>query len=349
MKVLVTGGSGFIGAALIRYLIAETGVEVVNLDALTYAATPEALGLAASSQRYSFEHANICDRNALDRIFETHQPDLIMHLAAESHVDRSIDGPETFIETNITGTMRLLEAVRRHNSCHTRFHHVSTDEVFGSLQADDPAFTESTPYAPRSPYSASKAASDHLVRAWGETFGLNYVMSNCSNNYGPWQYPEKLIPVLIAHACAGKPMPIYGTGQNIRDWLHVNDHAAALWKIASQGATGESYNVGGRAERSNMQVAKAVCEALDLLRPDTAPHDRLITFVTDRPGHDARYAIDPLRIERELGWHASFSFDDAIKDVVFWYLQNETWWRSKISVESRETRLGLGGGGASAT
>ncbi|MEO1601144.1 MAG: dTDP-glucose 4,6-dehydratase, partial [Pseudomonadota bacterium] len=293
MTILVTGGAGFIGSAVIRQLI-RAGETVVNLDKLTYAATPEALEEAADSPVYRFVHGDICDGPLVARLLEEHRPDAVMHLAAESHVDRSIDGPAAFLETNITGTFTLLEAVRRAGG--VRFHHISTDEVFGSLGPSDAAFSETTPYAPNSPYSASKAASDHLVRAWGETYGLEVVTSNCSNNYGPWQFPEKLIPVMVIAAVEGRPLPVYGTGANIRDWLFVEDHARALRLVLERGTPGESYCVGGDAERTNLEVVRAICAAFDARLPGGAPHDRLISFVTDRPGHDARYAIDAARI-----------------------------------------------------
>ena len=307
MRILVTGGCGFIGSAVVRLAIGR-GHEVVNLDALTYAACTDNVASVADSPLYRFEHADIRDRAALDRIFAEHAPQAVMHLAAESHVDRSIDGPGTFVETNITGTYNLLEAARAHwtragRPETFRFHHISTDEVFGSLGAEG-QFTEDTPYDPRSPYSASKAASDHLVRAWHETYGLPVVLTNCSNNYGPYHFPEKLVPVIILGALAGKPLPIYGDGSNVRDWLYVEDHADALLLALAEGVPGRSYNIGGENERSNLELVRTLCAILDELRPrgDGRPYADQITFVTDRPGHDARYAIDPARIREELGW-----------------------------------------------
>lgn len=348
MKLLVTGGAGFIGSAVVRLAIAR-GHAVVNLDALTYAACLENLRSVADSPAYIFEKADIRDRATVDRILRQHRPDAIMHLAAESHVDRSIDGPGTFIDTNITGTYTLLEAARRYWSDEGkpdrfRFHHISTDEVFGSLP-DDPAvkFTETTAYDPRSPYSASKAASDHLVRAWHETYGLPVVLSNCSNNYGPYHFPEKLIPVIILNALAGKPIPIYGNGANIRDWLYVEDHADALLRVLEKGALGQSYNIGGENERSNLEVATTLCDILDAMRPrPNGSYKELITFVDDRPGHDKRYAIDPGRIRRDLGWRPSVTIEQGLERTIAWYLQNEDWWRPLLARQGVGQRLGTG-------
>jgi dTDP-glucose 4,6-dehydratase len=346
MKILVTGGAGFIGSAVARRAIAD-GHEVVNLDALTYAACLENVASVADSPLYAFEQVDIRDRTALDRVFSTHQPDIVMHLAAESHVDRSIDGPADFIETNITGTFNMLEAARtywvaRGRPDGFRFHHISTDEVFGSLPADPAVqFTETTPYDPRSPYSASKASSDHLVRAWGETYGLPVVLSNCSNNYGPYHFPEKLIPVVILNALADKPLPIYGDGSNIRDWLYVEDHADALLLVAQQGEIGRSYNIGGENERTNLQLVQTICAILDRLRPrEAGSYADLITFVTDRPGHDARYAIDPTRIRNELGWRPSVTVEDGLERTVRWYLENDDWWRPLLALQGVGVRLG---------
>ena len=305
MKLLVTGGAGFIGSAVVRQAI-HRGYDVINLDALTYASCEDSLGAAKESNGYSFENVDIRDRSALDDVLSRHKPDAIMHLAAESHVDRSIDGPGDFVQTNIVGTFNLLESARGYwisqgQPANFRFHHVSTDEVFGSLGAEG-HFTEETAYDPRSPYSASKAASDHLVRAWAETYGLPVVLTNCSNNYGPYQFPEKLIPVVLLRALAGEPIPVYGAGENVRDWLYVEDHADALLLVCREGAIGRSYNIGGENEARNIDLVRKICALLDERRPDTAPHEKLITFVTDRPGHDARYAIDPTRIREELGW-----------------------------------------------
>lgn len=340
MKILVTGGAGFIGSAVCRYLIRETDSEIVNLDALTYAADLSTLDGIAESGRYRFEHADIRDPEALDRIFSAHQPDAVMHLAAESHVDRSIDGPAIFVETNITGTYNLLQAARKYWSGLSgsrkqvfRFHHVSTDEVYGSLDEEESAFTEETPYEPNSPYSASKAAADHLARAWHKTYGLPVVISNCSNNYGPYQFPEKLIPVLILNALEGKPLPIYGKGQNIRDWLYVEDHARALYLVLTKGHIGRKYNIGGGSEMRNIDVARAVCRIMDELQPGSAfvPHENLITFVEDRPGHDHRYAIDSGRIGNELGWMPRESFETGLEKTVRWYLDNRVWWEDIAS------------------
>lgn len=346
MKLLVTGGAGFIGSAVVRLAVAR-GHQVVNLDALTYAACLENVAAIADSPLYAFEHADIRDRAALDRIFAAHRPDAVMHLAAESHVDRSIDGPGDFIDTNITGTFNMLEAARKYWMAQSRpqgfrFHHVSTDEVFGSLPSDPSVkFTEITAYDPRSPYSASKAASDHLVRAWHETYGLPVVLSNCSNNYGPYHFPEKLIPVVILNALAGKPLPIYGDGSNIRDWLYVEDHADALLLVVRQGQVGRSYNIGGENERTNLQLVQTICAILDRLRPrETGAYADLITFVTDRPGHDARYAIDPTRIRTELGWRPSVSVEEGLERTVRWYLENEDWWRPLLARQGVGQRLG---------
>ncbi|WP_299868673.1 dTDP-glucose 4,6-dehydratase [uncultured Roseobacter sp.] len=344
MKLLVTGGAGFIGSAVVRQAIAR-GHEVVNLDALTYAACLENVASVAGNPSYAFEQADIRDRAALDRIFATHKPDAVMHLAAESHVDRSIDGPGDFIETNITGTYQLLEAARAYwtqagKPESFRFHHISTDEVFGSLGATG-QFTETTPYDPRSPYSASKAASDHLVRAWGETYGLPIVMTNCSNNYGPYHFPEKLIPVVILNALAGKDLPIYGDGSNVRDWLYVEDHADALLTVLQKGKLGRSYNIGGENERTNLELVQTLCAILDRLQPkaDGAYADQ-ITFVTDRPGHDARYAIDPTRMRDELGWRPSVTVEEGLEKTVQWYLDNEDWWRALQDRDGVGQRLG---------
>ena len=344
MKLLVTGGAGFIGSAVVRLAVAR-GHEVVNLDALTYAACLGNVAGVAHSNLYSFEQADIRDRAALDRIFALHNPDAVMHLAAESHVDRSIDGPSDFIDTNITGTFNMLEAARAHwvrigRPEGFRFHHISTDEVFGSLGATG-QFTEDTPYAPNSPYSATKAASDHLVRAWHETYGLPVVMTNCSNNYGPFHFPEKLIPVVILNALAGQPIPVYGAGLNVRDWLYVEDHADALLTVVARGAVGRSYNIGGENEARNIDIVTTICALLDEMAPGGAPHARLITFVTDRPGHDARYAIDPKRIRDELGWRPSVTLDEGLRRTVRWYLDNRDWWQPLQERAGVGSRLGV--------
>lgn len=343
MKLLVTGGAGFIGSAVVRLAVAR-GHEVVNLDALTYAANLQNVASVAGSNLYSFEHADIRDRAALDRIFAAHRPDAVMHLAAESHVDRSIDGPADFIETNITGTFNLLEAARAYwtaagRPADFRFHHISTDEVFGSLGAEG-QFTEQTAYDPRSPYSASKAASDHLVRAWHETYGLPVVLSNCSNNYGPYHFPEKLIPVVILNALHGRPIPVYGRGENVRDWLYVEDHADALLLVVQKGAVGRSYNIGGENERRNIDLVRTICAILDRKRPKAAPYAGQIIFVDDRPGHDARYAIDPARIRSELGWRPSVTVEEGLERTVEWYLANEDWWRPLMARQGVGQRLG---------
>jgi dTDP-glucose 4,6-dehydratase len=349
MRLLVTGGAGFIGSAVVRLAIAR-GHEVINLDALTYAACLENVASVADSPRYTFVHADIRDRAALDRVFAAHTPDAVLHLAAESHVDRSIDGPGTFVETNITGTYNLLEAARgywqaRGRPESFRFQHISTDEVYGSLPADPMVkFTEDTPYDPRSPYSASKAASDHLVRAWHETYGLPILITNCSNNYGPFHFPEKLIPVVILNALAGKPLPIYGDGSNVRDWLYVEDHAEALLTVLERGAPGRSYNIGGENELSNLELVRSLCTVLDEAAPrdDGKSYAAQISFVTDRPGHDARYAIDPSRIRQELGWRPSVTVDEGLRRTVRWYLENEAWWRALLARDGVGKRLGTG-------
>ncbi|WP_420860280.1 dTDP-glucose 4,6-dehydratase [Marivivens marinus] len=346
MKIIVTGGAGFIGSAVVRQAIGA-GHEVVNLDALTYAACLDNVASVADSPSYAFEHVDIRDRAALDRVFDTHQPDAVMHLAAESHVDRSIDGPGTFIETNILGTFHLLEAARAYwvkagKPDSFRFHHISTDEVYGSL-GETGQFTEDTPYDPRSPYSASKAGSDHLVRAWHETYGLPVVLTNCSNNYGPFHFPEKLIPVVILNALAGKPIPVYGKGENVRDWLFVEDHADALLTVLQRGALGRSYNIGGENEARNIDIVRSICAILDRKRPKDAPYTDQISFVTDRPGHDLRYAIDPTRIREELGWRPSVTLDQGLERTVDWYLGNEDWWRALQSREGVGERLGVKG------
>ena len=349
MKLLVTGGAGFIGSAVVRLAVAR-GHQVVNLDALTYAACLANVASVVDSPLYTFEHADIRDRAALDRVFSAHEPDAVMHLAAESHVDRSIDGPGDFIETNVTGTFQLLEAARKYwtgrgRPADFRFHHISTDEVFGSLPPDPAVrFTEDTPYDPRSPYSASKAASDHLVRAWGETYGLPVVLTNCSNNYGPYHFPEKLVPVVILNALAGKPLPIYGQGANIRDWLYVEDHADALLLVLEKGALGRSYNIGGENERTNLDLVRTLCAILDRLRPKAAgSYADQIAFVADRPGHDARYAIDPSRIRRELGWRPSVTVEEGLERTVRWYLDNEAWWKPLQDRHGVGVRLGTAG------
>lgn len=343
MKILVTGGAGFIGSAVVRQAI-DLGHQVVNLDALTYAACLANVASVANDPRYVFARADICDRAAVDLVLSTHRPDAIMHLAAESHVDRSIDGPGAFIATNVTGTYTLLEAARSYWDASGRpdtfrFHHISTDEVYGSLGASG-QFTEETPYDPRSPYSASKAASDHLVRAWAETYGLPVVLTNCSNNYGPYHFPEKLIPVVILNALHGKPIPVYGKGENVRDWLYVEDHADALLTVLARGQLGRSYNIGGENEARNIDLVMMICALLDKHRPDAAPHADLITYVADRPGHDLRYAINPARIRAELGWRPSVTLAEGLEKTVNWYLENEAWWRPLLEREGVGTRLG---------
>lgn len=347
MKLLVTGGAGFIGSAVVRAAVAR-GHAVVNLDALTYAACLENVASVSDSPNYAFEQVDIRDRAGLDRVFASHKPDVVMHLAAESHVDRSIDGPGDFIETNITGTYNMLEAARSYwtqagKPDSFRFHHISTDEVFGSLPNDpDIQFTEDTAYDPRSPYSASKAASDHLVRAWAETYGLPVVLSNCSNNYGPYHFPEKLVPVVILNALAGKTLPIYGDGSNVRDWLYVEDHADALLLVLQQGALGRSYNIGGENECSNLDLVKTLCAILDQKQPKpNGSYADQISFVSDRPGHDARYAIDPTRIRKELGWRPSVTLGQGLEKTVQWYLDNETWWRPLLARHGVGQRLGV--------
>ena len=344
MIILVTGGAGFIGSAVVRLAIAR-GHTVVNVDALTYAACLDNLASVAEHTNYAFEQVDIRNRAVLDAVFTKYAPDAVMHLAAESHVDRSIDGPTDFIETNVKGTFNMLEAARSYWQSQGkpesfRFHHISTDEVFGSLGPTG-MFTEDTPYDPRSPYSASKASSDHLVRAWRETYGLPVVLTNCSNNYGPYHFPEKLIPVVILNALAGKPLPIYGDGENIRDWLYVEDHADALLLVLEKGALGRSYNIGGQNERTNLELVKTLCGILDYLHPrDEGSYADLITFVTDRPGHDARYAIDPSRIRNELGWRPSVTVEEGLEKTVQWYLDNENWWRPLLGRTGVGERLG---------
>ena len=340
MKFLITGGRGFIGSAVVRHLINHTDHDVVNVDKLTYASTEGSVGEAAESERYRFVQGDICDTGPWSRAFDG--VDVIMHLAAESHVDRSIDGPDEFIRTNVLGTSSMLEAARHVGI--ERFHHISTDEVYGSLSMEDPAFTESTPYDPRSPYSAAKASSDHLVRAWGETYGMDVVITNCSNNYGPFHFPEKLIPLMIIRALHGEALPVYGKGDNVRDWLFVNDHAAALVAVAENGRSGETYNIGGGAERSNLEVVHTVADLVDELAPPLAngSHRRdLVEFVADRPGHDLRYAINDAKIRSELGWAPTVSFEEGLRRTVQWYLDNDWWWRPLVDAKATDRR-GLG-------
>ncbi len=351
MKLLVTGGAGFIGSAVVRHVIRTTDWQVANVDSLTYAGNLESLAEAGSSNRHRHYKVDICDRAAVDAVFAEVRPDAILHLAAESHVDRSIDGAAPFIATNVGGTYTLLEATLAYwrtldadAKARFRFQHISTDEVFGSLGPTG-KFTETTPYAPNSPYSASKAASDHLVRAWHHTYGLPTLATNCSNNYGPYHFPEKLIPLIILRALRGERLPVYGKGLNVRDWLHVEDHAEALVTVLAHGRPGETYNVGGDSERTNIEVVRAICGLLDEMLPDSPhrPHERLIEFVTDRPGHDARYAIDASKIRQELGWQPRHTFDQGLRDTVRWFLDNRPWWERVMSGAYRGERLGLGG------
>ncbi|SEJ25883.1 dTDP-glucose 4,6-dehydratase [Pseudomonas linyingensis] len=350
-RILVTGGAGFIGSAVVRHLILNTPYEVANLDKLTYAGNLESLATVADSPRYRFYQVDICDAAALDRVFAEFRPDGVMHLAAESHVDRSIDGPSDFIQTNIVGTYTLLEAARRYwNGLAPkvkeafRFHHISTDEVYGDLEGTDDLFTETTPYAPSSPYSASKASSDHLVRAWQRTYGLPVLVTNCSNNYGPFHFPEKLIPHVILNALAGKPLPVYGDGAQIRDWLYVEDHARALVEVVTRGQVGETYNIGGHNEKRNLEVVETLCDLLEELAPNkpagVTQYRDLITFVRDRPGHDLRYAIDASKIARELGWVPQETFESGIRKTVQWYLDNRQWWQRVLTGDYRLGRLG---------
>ena len=352
-KILVTGGAGFIGSAVVRHIIQNTQDSVVNVDKLTYAGNLESLTEVANNPRYAFEQVDICDRAELDRVFAQHQPDAVMHLAAESHVDRSIDSACEFIQTNIVGTFNLLEAARAYwqqmpseKREAFRFHHISTDEVYGDLHGTDDLFTETTPYAPSSPYSASKASSDHLVRAWLRTYGLPTIVTNCSNNYGPYHFPEKLIPLMILNALDGKPLPVYGDGMQIRDWLFVEDHARALYQVVTEGVVGETYNIGGHNEKANIEVVKTICALLEELVPEktagVARYEDLITFVQDRPGHDVRYAIDAAKIGRELGWKPQETFESGIRKTVQWYLDNKTWWQNVLNGNYRLERLGTG-------
>lgn len=353
MKLLVTGGAGFIGSAVVRHIINNTSDVVINVDKLTYAGNLSSVGSISNSSRYVFERVDICNALALSELFQKHQPDVVMHLAAESHVDRSIDGPATFIETNIIGTYTLLEAARHYwkslpevRKDGFRFHHISTDEVYGDLHGTDDLFTETTSYAPSSPYSASKASSDHLVRAWNRTYGLPVIVTNCSNNYGPYHFPEKLIPLMILNALSGKPLPIYGQGNQIRDWLYVEDHARALYKVVTEGVIGETYNIGGHNEKQNIEVVHTLCDLLEELAPNkpagVSMYRDLITYVTDRPGHDLRYAIDSRKIERELGWTPEETFATGLKKTVQWYLSNEKWWQAVLDGTYQLERLGQG-------
>lgn len=352
-QFLITGGAGFIGSALVRFLIEETDHRVVVVDKLSYAGNLASLASVMQDARFAFEQVDICDRPALDAVFARYQPECVMHLAAESHVDRSIDGPIAFVETNIVGTYQLLEAARSYwNQLDAArreafiFHHISTDEVFGDLQDPNAFFTETTPYAPSSPYSATKASSDHLVRAWLRTYGLPVIVTNCSNNYGPYHFPEKLIPLTIINALAGKPLPVYGNGEQIRDWLYVEDHARALYRVVSSGNIGETYNIGGHNEQRNIDVVHTICDLLEALAPERKPdgvarYRDLITFVTDRPGHDRRYAIDAGKIARELGWTPEETFESGMRKTVLWYLHNQAWWQAILDGRYRGERLGL--------
>lgn len=353
MKILVTGGAGFIGSAVIRHILAKTKDSVINVDALTYAGNLESLPDAEENPRYVFEHVDITNLEALNRVFNEHKPDAVMHLAAESHVDRSIDGPAAFIQTNVIGTYNMLEAARAYwNQLDERakqafrFHHISTDEVYGDLEGTDDLFTETTSYEPSSPYSASKASSDHLVRAWLRTYGLPTIVTNCSNNYGPYHFPEKLIPLMILNALAGKPLPVYGNGMQIRDWLFVEDHARALYKVVTEGKVGDTYNIGGHNEKANIEVVSTICELLEELVPNKPDgvniYKDLITYVKDRPGHDVRYAIDAAKIERELGWKPQETFESGIRKTVEWYLNNKTWWSRVLDGSYSMERLGTG-------
>jgi dTDP-glucose 4,6-dehydratase len=350
--VLITGGAGFIGSAVVRHLAAHTDVKVVNVDKLTYAGNPESLAGATDPARYSFERLDICDRQALSAVFDHHQPNAVMHLAAESHVDRSIDAPEDFLQTNVIGTAMVLQAALRYHrdlpaerARDFRVLHVSTDEVYGDLADSGGFFTETTSYAPSSPYSATKAGSDHLARAWHRTYGLPVIVTNCSNNYGPCQFPEKLIPHMVLNALAGKPLPVYGKGTQVRDWLYVEDHARALLTVLSKGVVGETYNIGGHNEQRNIDVVCAICALLEKHAPragGTAPYESLITFVTDRPGHDTRYAIDAGKIERELGWAPEETFETGLEKTVRWYLNNRQWWQRVLDGSYRLERRGQG-------
>ena len=353
MKILVTGGAGFIGSAVIRHILNNTQDSVVNLDKLTYAGNLESLKSVDSNDRYKFEHVDICDRVALERVFSHHKPDAVMHLAAESHVDRSITGPAEFIQTNIVGTYNLLEAAREYwNTLNDddkksfRFHHISTDEVYGDLPHPDekegelPLFTEETSYAPSSPYSASKASSDHLVRAWLRTYGFPTIVTNCSNNYGPYHFPEKLIPLVILNALEGKELPIYGKGDQIRDWLYVEDHARALYKVVTEGTVGETYNIGGHNEKQNLEVVQTICEILDTLVPKAAKYEEQITYVTDRPGHDRRYAIDSTKMSEELNWTPVETFETGLRKTIQWYLTNQQWCKNVQDGSYQRERLG---------
>ena len=351
MKILVTGGAGFIGSAVIRHIISNTQDSVINLDKLTYAGNLESLISVSNNERYAFEQVDICHSNDLKKVFAEHQPDIVMHLAAESHVDRSIDGPDEFIQTNIVGTYNLLEVARDYWSALPeirkqafRFHHISTDEVYGDLEGTTDLFTETTPYAPSSPYSASKASSDHLVRAWHRTYGFPVLVTNCSNNYGPYHFPEKLIPLVILNALDGKALPIYGKGNQIRDWLFVEDHARALYKVVTEGQIGETYNIGGHNEKQNIEVVKTICRILDELKPQEngQPYESLIAFVKDRPGHDLRYAIDASKIANELNWTPTETFDSGIRKTVEWYLNNMSWCSRVQDGSYQRERLGAG-------
>jgi len=351
MKILVTGGAGFIGSAVIRHILENTEDEVLNLDVLTYAGNLESLPGADENSRYCFSQNDICDHDAVSGLFQSFKPDAVMHLAAESHVDRSIDGPGAFIQTNVVGTFNMLQCARTYwQSLDSekqqvfRFHHISTDEVYGDLEGTDDLFVEDTPYAPSSPYSASKASSDHLVRAWGRTYGFPVLITNCSNNYGPYHFPEKLIPHMILNALSGKPLPVYGDGQQIRDWLYVEDHAQALYKVVSEGKVGETYNIGGHNEKANLTVVETICELLEELAPEkpggVQNYRDLIEFVDDRPGHDVRYAIDAGKIQRKLGWSPENTFESGIRKTVEWYLNNRKWWSSVIDGSYKMGRLG---------